>query len=139
MKALDQNCMSTRKYLLYADDDLDDREMMEHAFLTENEYLLLTFANGEELLQFLKDKSASEVALIVLDINMPILNGMETLKALKVDEAYKEIPTVMFSTSGSPKDRAEAAELGTDVLLKPSSFNEVQAISRTMLGYCRGM
>jgi CheY-like chemotaxis protein len=131
--------MSTRKYLLYADDDLDDREMMEHAFLTENEYLLLTFANGEELLQFLKDKSASEVALIVLDINMPILNGMETLKALKVDEAYKEIPTVMFSTSGSPKDRAEAAELGTDVLLKPSSFNEVQAISRTMLGYCRGM
>ena len=123
---------------MYADDDLDDREMMEHAFLTENEYSLLTFSNGEELLQFLKDKPASsEVALIVLDINMPILNGMETLKALKADAAYKEIPTVMFSTSGSPKDRAEAAELGTDVLIKPSSFNEVQAISQTMLGYCR--
>jgi DNA-binding response OmpR family regulator len=130
--------MNTRKYLLYADDDMDDREMMEHAFLTENEYSLLTFSNGEELLQHLKEKTtAGEVALIVLDINMPILNGMETLKALKADAAYKDIPTIMFSTSGSPKDRAEAAEMGTDVLLKPSSFNEVQAISKTMLGYCR--
>ncbi|MCW3075266.1 MAG: response regulator [Flaviaesturariibacter sp.] len=131
--------MNSRKYLLYADDDLDDREMMEHAFLVENEYLLLTFPNGEDLLHFLNGKTQSEVALIVLDINMPILNGMETLKLLKANGNYKEIPTVMFSTSGSPKDRAEAAELGTDVLLKPSSFNEVQAISKTMLGYCRGV
>lgn len=129
--------MTSRKYILYADDDMDDREMMEHAFLTETEYTLLTFPNGEELLRFLREaEDATTISLIVLDINMPILNGMETLKILKQDEVTKAIPTVMFSTSGSPKDRSEAAQLNTDVLLKPSSFNEVLNISKTMLGYC---
>ena len=123
---------------MYADDDLDDREMMEHAFLTETEYTLLTFSNGEDLLRFLRQTEAGAIiSLIVLDINMPILNGMETLKILKKEEVTKVIPTVMFSTSGSPKDRSEAALLQTDVLLKPSSFNEVLNISKTMLGYCR--
>ncbi|MDB5196717.1 MAG: response regulator [Flaviaesturariibacter sp.] len=129
--------MTTRKYILYADDDMDDREMMEHAFLTETEYTLLTFSNGEELLNFLNSTEApASIALVVLDINMPILNGMETLKTLKQNDTHKEIPVVMFSTSGSPKDRAEAAQLSTDVLLKPSSFNEVLSISKTMLEYC---
>ncbi|MDB5252349.1 MAG: hypothetical protein JWP27_1518 [Flaviaesturariibacter sp.] len=127
--------MAGRKYILYADDDMDDREMMEHAFLAETEYTLLSFANGEELLSHLQNQPTGEVSLIVLDINMPILNGMETLRRIKSDEVFRRIPVVMFSTSGSPADRAEAAALQTDVLLKPSSFSDVLTISKTMLEY----
>jgi CheY-like chemotaxis protein len=129
--------MAERTYILYADDDMDDREMMEHAFLAETEHNLLTFSNGEELLAHVRAGSTTDVCLIVLDINMPILNGMETLRQIKSDEALKSIPVVMFSTSGSPTDRAEAAALQTDVLLKPSSFADVLTIGKTMLTYCR--
>lgn len=130
--------MNNRKYILYADDDIDDREMMEHAFLMETEYTLVTFSNGDELLTFVKDDfNKDHTRLLVLDINMPVLNGMETLRRLKEDQDLKTIPAVMFSTSSNPKDAAEAKTLNTEVLSKPCSFNEVIEVSKKILDYCR--
>lgn len=129
--------MTTDKYILYADDDVDDREMMEDAFLPLKEYRLVTFENGEALLAFVKRMQAKlNICLIVLDINMPTMNGMQVLRELKTDTSFNEFSVVMFSTSNSPLDKQTANYYKTDVVTKPMNFEQVKEMSTRLLSYC---
>ena len=64
-------------------------------------------------------------ALIVLDLNMPILNGMETLSRLKAHSLYKNIPVIMFTTSIHEVEKAKCLEIGAaDFIKKPARFQQ---------------
>ena len=109
--------MDQRKYVIYVDDDEDDLEIFTTTFFDFPEFKLLSFTNGAELLTYLKGKDPSiEICLIVLDINMPVLNGIDTLLRLKADSNYSTIPTVLYSTSGSPSDRRQAEFVNTEIV-----------------------
>ncbi|MDB5196719.1 MAG: response regulator [Flaviaesturariibacter sp.] len=129
--------MPTDKYILYADDDRDDREMMEDVFIPLKEYRLVTFETGEALLAFVKRmQNKIPICLIVLDINMPTLNGMQVLRELKSSEDHKHLPVVMFSTSNSPLDKQTANYFKTDVVTKPMNLEQVRQMSQQLLSYC---
>jgi CheY-like chemotaxis protein len=130
--------MEEARYILYADDDIDDRDIMKEGFREHPEYTLLEFQDGQELLLFLKNQESviPHICLIILDINMPILNGIQTLQQLKQQPEWKGISTVLYSTSGSPADKLAAEVLGTDILLKPTSFSGIQQAITRLLEYC---
>jgi two-component system chemotaxis response regulator CheY len=73
--------------------------------------------------------------LILTDINMPDINGLELISFVKGNEAYRAIPLVVISTEGSERDRARGLELGADAyLVKPIDASEVRRIAADLLG-----
>ena len=100
----------------------------------------MVFVNhGLDALQFLQSLNSSEnyPCLILLDINMPILNGLETLKILKERKNFQDIPVIMFSTSSDQKFRQKSLELGAvDYVTKPINFNSSKQIAAQFVAKC---
>jgi len=72
--------------------------------------------------------------LIVTDINMPDINGLELVSFVKSNDAYREIPLVIVSTEGSERDRDKGLELGADAyLVKPFEPDDLREIARRLL------
>jgi CheY-like chemotaxis protein len=129
--------MAESKYVIYVDDDEDDRMMLEESFKSFQNYKLKTFENGFELLEDLENKDAENYpCLIVLDINMPKLSGTDLLKLLKTNDSYKEIPVVMFTTGATPYNQLKFKELNTEVVGKPLTISSYNDVSKSLLGYC---
>ncbi len=82
--------------------------------------------NGFEALRLLP---RNEYALILTDINMPDINGLELVSFVKRDERYASIPLVIVSTEGSERDRDKGLELGADAyLVKPFDPDDLRAL-----------
>ncbi|MET0242894.1 MAG: response regulator [Flavitalea sp.] len=127
--------MQKRRVIL-ADDDIDDREMFEEILAGNPQVDLIGgVENGQELLARLGDlETAALPDLIVLDHNMPKMNGLQTLEALKKDDRFKDIPAVMFSTYCDSKLIEQSEALGAAlVFTKPSSFYEYQQMIHDFL------
>ena len=91
---------------------------------------IIRFSNGEETWQFLagtdgkesRDKKKSY--LLLLDINMPIMDGVEVLKRMKGSEELKKIPVIMLTTTDDPREVEHCYQLGCNVYItKPVNFN----------------
>lgn len=128
--------MSSRVYILYADDDTDDVELLNSVFKDHPEYILKSFDSGLPLLEYLQTASLEEISLVLLDINMPNLGGIATLRLLRSDDNIKHLTVVMFSTSTSETDRKNSHILGAEVLMKPDSGIELVEIRNSILKYC---
>ena len=92
------------KIILLADDDADDRELLEEAILSiETDAVIHAAASGNEALTVLNNSSDKELpCLIILDYNMPDLNGAEVIEIIINDNRYKDIPVLIWSTSNLP-------------------------------------
>lgn len=110
--------------IMLADDDKDDQQLFTDAIEeTKIEAEVTTVDNGQELIDNLKDPEEPNPDIIFLDINMPVKGGKEVLAEIKSDDNLKDIPTVMFSTSDSPKDVEETFNRGANLYVKkPNSF-----------------
>lgn len=113
-----------------AEDDEDDRLFFTDAFeeLKINT-IVNTVNNGRELLNFLNDPETVLPNIIFLDLNMPILNGIECLKEIKQNSRFKDIAIAIYSTSSSDKDVEDTFVLGANIYIKkPSNFNDLKKI-----------
>jgi CheY-like chemotaxis protein len=118
--------------LLVEDDDVDI-ETLQRAFERNNMTNPLYVArNGEEGLSLLRHEGAyadpgkwSRPAIILLDLNMPIMNGLEFLKIIKNDDVFKNIPVIVLTTSKEESDRVESFQLSTaGYIVKPVDFEK---------------
>ena len=127
-----------KKYILYAEDDEDDFRIFHQALNeTDANIELIHVQTGYDLIRFLQDKKSDEFpALILMDINMPMLNGKETLDLLKLDERFQSIPVVLFSGSNSPKDQSFALSKYSEIIRKPSFYEEWLTIAKHLGNYC---
>lgn len=117
--------MKQLPYVLVAEDDLDDRELIKEAFVSfSSHYKLMFFGDGEELLNEVRDKKEVDLPkLILLDLNMPRKGGIETLKELKQIPDLSEIPIIIFSTSQSKEDKKNCLNFGAnDFVTKPITY-----------------
>lgn len=113
------------------DDDEDDRFLLKEAMLKLREHVqIIEFKSGSEMLIQLQDISQSFISLIILDMNMPKMNGLETICILKSYPAFACIPAVMFSTASSPALIASAYDAGVqDFFTKPVSISGLDRIA----------
>lgn len=127
------------KLILLGEDDEDDREMLEEVFSSiDASFRLLFVNNGHELFSMLeKLKSVSLPCLIILDYNMPGMNGAEILKELNTHQDYKDIPAIIWSTSGEEKYKQICLQLGAlDYVIKPAHQEDLLKKAVYMLSLC---
>ncbi|HWZ88498.1 MAG TPA: response regulator [Polyangiaceae bacterium] len=113
-------------------DDSSTVVMMERMILAAERFEIVTAANGQEGYERAK---AEQPDLILMDMVMPRMNGIEAVKALRGDEGTKHIPIIMVTTRGE----AESMELGfasgcNDYVTKPVNSAELLAKVRSILG-----
>jgi CheY-like chemotaxis protein len=115
------------KNIFIADDDEDDRYLFTNALREIDETIQCEFAtDGKNALTILKNVSQLPDVLF-LDLNMPILNGLECLRKLKNDIRLNQLPVVIFTTSQNPEDIEITYRLGANVFFsKPSDYNEMK-------------
>lgn len=137
-----QNPMAEQRHahtILYAEDDLDDVFMIRQAFEQyDGGTRLIHAANGYEALEELNAcrKEHRLPCLIVLDINMPGMNGREALVRIRESEDFKNIPAVLFTTSSSELDKAFAKKWGAEFVTKPLVFSELQELAKKFVSLC---
>jgi CheY-like chemotaxis protein len=120
--------MTHRRQILFVDDDPEDHLIMLEYFRDFGKADQIIFhKNGQEAIQYLEQLSDDDLLpnLIVLDLNMPILNGTQTLIQIKRNKRLKHIPVIIFSTSENENEKRKCLSIGAlDYLVKPSSFAE---------------
>jgi len=119
--------------VLCVDDDPDDRQIILDAFLENNPDVDYVFVeNGGELMAILYNSRPEEYpTLILLDLNMPGMLGLQVLKEIKGNSRFSAIPTAVLTTSILPNDRKLSYDLGANCFfIKPSSFNELVEITQ---------
>jgi CheY-like chemotaxis protein len=121
--------------LIYSvDDDKDERFFIKEAF-TEfvHEDQLRFFVNGLELINALTNENVVP-DFIMMDLNMPLMNGKEALEILKKNPAWKSIPVIIFSTSNYEMDIAKCQSLGAKkYICKPASMMEYPKIFKQLI------
>jgi len=128
-----------KSLVLYADDDPEDIELISEAFQSYSQNIeLLTFPDGIALLNFIEEIDPFHAApcLFILDINMPRLNGKETLRRLRTLESFSEVPVVLFTTSSLPADAAFARTFNAGFVTKPLHTNQIQLIVDKIIDHC---
>ncbi len=116
--------MRTLKPVLLVEDDYVDAMTVKRAFndlkVTNP---LIHKLNGEEALEYLRGEGNQKPCVILLDLNMPKMNGIEFLKIAKADDELKKIPVVVLTTSKSDEDRVETFGLSVaGYMIKPTDY-----------------
>ena len=130
-----------RRYILCIDDDPDDLQMLQEALsmIDGDTHQVIEANDGAEGLEKLRQLSSagSSPCLVVLDINMPKLDGKQTFLSIKSDKQLSEIPIVVFSTSSSMLDKMFFQKKNTEFITKPIDFNRLVDVAKQMLTYCK--
>jgi CheY-like chemotaxis protein len=128
-----------KHFVIYADDDQDDLDFVKEAFSKySRDVEVLTFGNGSTVLSYLSSLSPFEPApcLIILDINMPLIDGKEVLTRLRQSEVFESVPVILFTTSSLPKDKRFADEHKASLVTKPLSVQHMQAVTDRFIDHC---
>lgn len=127
------------KLILIADDDEEDLELLSEVLLQLDETIRLHMVkNGSVAMNFLKNAKEDELpSLIVLDYNMPNMNGAEVLEQLHKDPRYQKVPKIIWSTSNNSNYIKECMDKGaTAYLVKPATQKKLLEQAEQMLGMC---
>ena len=92
--------------------------------------------NGEEALKYLRDPKSAKPCIILLDLNMPIMNGIEFLQVVKHDALLKRTPVVVLTTSEEQQDKVNSFDLGVaGYMAKPVDYRQFVEVMRTIDAY----
>ena len=131
--------LQPKHIVLYAEDDEDDRMLLQETFARYYSNVEIICANdGSKAIRYLEslDQIDAEPCLIILDINMPLMDGREALKRIRNMERFKDIPVVMFSTSSQTSDKEFAAKHGAAFITKPIDFRQMNFIVDVFINHC---
>jgi CheY-like chemotaxis protein len=129
--------MRNSKPILLVDDDSAEVMMVRRAFedlkLTNR---LIHSTNGKEALDYLRNEGNKKPCVILLDSNMPKMNGSEFLKVIKADDILKKVPVVALTTSNDERHIAEKFELGVaGYVVKPVDYKKFLEAIRVIYMY----
>jgi two-component system response regulator len=131
--------MPSPRTVLHIDDDEDDRLILEGALKKLDTQIIVQQADcGSAALSYLQQSKQFQnlPSLVVLDLNMPGMNGTEVIKEMKKDEKLASLPLVIFTTTSENGYKDFLAKENIALLTKPSSPCELVERVRTMLSYC---
>ena len=131
-----------KKFILVAEDDADDLFLMKTALeetgITE---IVQYVENGVEVINFIESINSEKgecnyPEFILLDLNMPKMDGREVLKKLKSNEIYRKIPIIVFSTTKNQLEVKRCYDLGANTyIVKPVSYDTLVETIRDLCNY----
>ena len=130
--------------IVYADDDADDRLLTHEAMKASRLANEMHFVeDGEELLDFLNNsgkysdrKTAPQATVVLLDLNMPRMDGREALTRIKADPRLRRIPVVVLTTSSAETDIVRSYDIGANsYIVKPVTFDALVEVMRDLGRY----
>lgn len=127
---------SCRAILLIEDDKVDAMTVQRALKELHVTNRLVHAENGEEALAYLHNPDQAPPCIILLDLNMPIMNGIEFLQAAKTDTVLKRIPVVVLTTSEEQEDKVESFSLGVaGYMRKPVDYQQFVETIRSIDAY----
>ena len=127
---------SSKPILLIEDDQVDAmtvKRALKEIHVTNH---LDIVGNGEEALWFLRNPENEKPGIILLDLNMPKMNGIEFLKIAKRDETLKRIPVVVLTTSKAEQDKVDSFNFGVaGYMIKPVDYQKFVEVVKTISLY----
>jgi CheY-like chemotaxis protein len=126
----------TKPVILYAEDDSDDFESIKEVLdQLSDQHILLHAKNGQEAVSFIENTTVLP-SLIVLDLNMPVMDGKEVLHWLKERDDYKNIRVMVFTTSSREEDVKLCQKHRCTFFRKPTLYRDLLHVAQTMLNLC---
>ena len=125
----------SQNLIFIVDDDPDDRQIILEAFLENHSTIDYVFIEtAQELLVNLHDEDSEFPTLILLDLNMPGMMGLQALKEIRNNKMFSQIPIIVLTTSTLSKDRTMSYELGASCFLtKPDSYRKLVQIVHAII------
>jgi len=121
-----------QKKILVAEDSPTMRYLIASTIAALGDYTVIEAGNGFEALRILPQE---QVDLVITDINMPDINGLELVSFIRQSPNYRTTPLFIVSTEGSARDREKGMSLGANAyLVKPFAPEELQSLIRQYLG-----
>ncbi len=131
---MDHPKFSSTPTVIIVDDDSEDVALLRRAFRkSELNYTIVHHCNGEELIDALENKDRDQSLwpnLILLDLNMPVLDGRQTLAQLKADPRFCKIPVLVLSSTSDNREVDSTYALGANSFISKSS--SLLSIERTV-------
>ncbi len=128
--------ISSKPILLVEDDQVDVmtvKRALKEIHVTNP---VVNLENGEEALKYLRDPDSEKPCIILLDLNMPIMNGIEFLHIVKQDALLRRIPVVVLTTSEEQQDKVSSFDLGVaGYMAKPVDYRQFVDVMRTIDAY----
>jgi len=125
--------------ILIGEDDFEDQFILQEYFQDNGINEVVAFEkNGKKIIEYLEHLKAEEdlPSLIVLDLNMPILNGTQTLFELKQHSRFNKIPIIIYSTSDNDHEKRKCLNFGAvEYLVKPISVDEGDRMVKKFLQF----
>jgi len=132
--------ITTLPTVLWVDDDVDDLMMIGHVLDDMGHKVNLVEAgNGKEALELLQDMCDKKQSpcLIVLDLNMPGMDGKQTLQYIRSQSSFRSIPLVVFTTSDRPADIAFCKQYNVPLFTKPIDYKSLKKTMVEILKFCK--
>jgi CheY-like chemotaxis protein len=126
------------RVILSVDDDADDQFLVHETIKAiDPTARVATAMNGLEALHYLSNAHQEEdmPCLIIMDINMPLMDGKETLARLKKESRYADIPVVMFTTSSSQLDKTFCEQFQIPFVTKPLTSTDLHNTLHQILSF----
>jgi CheY-like chemotaxis protein len=129
--------MRDNRPILLLEDDVVDHILVKRAFKDLNiSNRLEIFPDGEAAISHLRDDHSAKPCIIILDLNMPRLSGIEFLKIIKEDEELRLIPVIVLTTSREEQDKVECFKLGVaGYMIKPVEYQQFINLIDTLSTY----
>jgi CheY-like chemotaxis protein len=129
-----------RNQILVVDDDPEDHIILLDYFVEAglDPGILRFKENGKKAIEYLNNitDDAELPKLIVLDMNMPVMNGTQTLLYLKQDAHLRKIPVIIYSTSDNEQEKRKCLSFGAaDYVVKPMTYDEGRLIAEIFVSY----
>lgn len=125
-----------RVILLVEDDTIDVMTIKRAIKQVGIDNPLQVAANGEEALAYLQELTHELPALVLLDINMPRMNGIEFLSAIKADARLRTLPVIMLTTSRQEQDKVASFNLSVaGYMVKPVNYDQFVEMVRSIDAY----
>jgi CheY-like chemotaxis protein len=131
--------MSDAKTFLYIDDDADDllifSESLESLYPGVTVLKAQSGEEGVELLSKLEEDSKPLPQLIILDMNIPKMDGRQTLQTIRNNKSWEKIPVVIFTTTTNNADIEFCKKFGADCVTKPMDYNSLTHTMQRLVSY----
>lgn len=123
--------------ILFAEDNPQDVRLLKYALSQlDSQVNLLHYPDGQELLAALPDLYAATIACVLVDLNMPFVNGFELITQLRANEDFRHVPIIVFTNTNSNEERLRCYESGANAYVpKPLEIEELVKVVKSIFDF----